>query len=463
MYRSRARVYNGAAARYGFKALIDRTLVLFAGLRTRRQNTITSKGEQAVNDPSRSKRVLATGLIGNVLEWYDFAVYGFFATIIAGHFFPADNPTTSLIAAFGAFAAGFLMRPIGAIVFGRIGDTFGRRRMLFLSVMLMAIPTFLIGILPTHEQIGIMAAVLIVLLRMLQGLSVGGEYTGSIVYLIEQAPREKRALYASFSMMGATIGIMLGSGVGALISSLLTAEQLQSWGWRVPFLLGISIGALGFVIRRGLPESPSGQTEPTPLKNLFFDYRRQMLQSIGLNTMGAVCFYLIFVYLVTWIVDEVHETQSTALQINTLSLLVLLIATPAMATLSDRFGRRPMLLAGSLAMAFGAYPLILLMHHEDFWLILAGESLFALILATFMGSIPSFMAELFPTSIRATATSVSYNIPYAIFGGTAPMVAVWLIAVTDNADVIAAYLVMVSLIAFAIALRVNDRTGQALH
>ncbi len=410
------------------------------------------------------KKVLAAGLIGNILEWYDFAVYGFFASTIATQFFPSDNETTSLIAAFGAFAAGFLMRPIGAIFFGRIGDVVGRKKMLFLSVMLMAIPTFIIGVLPTHDQIGFSAAILMVLMRMLQGLSVGGEYTGSIVFLIEHAPKDKRGFFSSFSMTGATLGILLGSGFGALITSMLTEAELASWGWRIPFLVGISIGLVGFLIRKGLPEAPV-QSEKTssPLKEVFSSkYKKPMLQSVGLNTMGAVSFYLIFIYLATWLVQEVHETKVIALDINTISLFILLIAVPLFAKLSDKVGRKPMLITGSILMAILAYPLIWLMHHHEFWMILTGQAIFAIVLAIFASTIPAFMTELFPSKIRASATSISYNIPYAIFGGTAPMVAVWIISVTGNADAIAGYLIIVSLVSFFIALKVKETKGKDL-
>lgn len=409
------------------------------------------------------RKVLAAGLIGNILEWYDFAVYGFFAAIIGEQFFPSDDPTVSLIAAFGAFAAGFLMRPVGAVFFGRIGDVVGRKKMLFFSVMLMAIPTFIIGLLPTHEKIGYAAAILMVVMRMLQGLSVGGEYTGSIVFLVEHAPPHKRGFFSSFSMIGATIGILMGSGIGALITGLLTEAQLESWGWRLPFLIGISIGLIGFIIRRGLHETPASEEKSkAPLKELFKEHRKPMFQSIGLNIMGAVCFYLIFVYMTTWLVTQVHETKSTALDINTISLFVLLIAVPLFAMLSDKVGRKPMLLIGSILMAACAYPLVWLMDHHNFTYILVGQSIFAVILSIFMSTIPSFMTELFPSRIRASATSVSYNIPYAIFGGTAPMVSVWLISVTDNSEAIAWYLMAVSVLAFVIALTVKETKGKKL-
>jgi len=416
-----------------------------------------------MSEKKHFRKVLAAGLIGNILEWYDFAVYGFFASTIAKQFFPSDNPTTSLIAAFGAFAAGFLMRPIGAIFFGRIGDKVGRKKMLFLSVMLMAIPTFIIGVLPTHSQIGFTAAILMVLMRMLQGLSVGGEYTGSIVFLIEHAPDHRRGFFSSFSMIGATLGILLGSGFGALITSMITESELASWGWRIPFLVGISIGIVGFLIRKGLPETPtSNDKADAPLKEVFTSHKKPMLQSVGLNIMGAVSFYLIFIYLATWLVQEVHETKSEALDINTISLFVLLIATPLFATISDKVGRKPMLIAGAVLMALVAYPLIWLMHHHNFWMILAGQSVFAIVLSIFMSTIPAFMTELFPAKIRASATSISYNIPYAIFGGTAPMVAVWIISVTDNPEAISGYLVIVSLLAFFIALSVKETKGKKL-
>ncbi len=180
----------------------------------------------------KKTRVLAAGFIGNILEWYDFAVYGFFAPTIGKLFFPAADARTSLIAAFGAFAAGFLMRPFGAVLFGHIGDRIGRKKALTLSVMMMAVPTMLVGLLPTHAEIGITAAVLMILLRMVQGVSVGGEYTSSFVFLVEHAPPHRRAFFGAWSMIGATCGILLGSAVGALINSFTTDIQLQNWGWR---------------------------------------------------------------------------------------------------------------------------------------------------------------------------------------------------------------------------------------
>jgi MHS family proline/betaine transporter-like MFS transporter len=221
---------------------------------------------------SINKKIIRAGIIGNVMEWYDFAIYGYFALIIGKLIFPSSSASTSVIAAFGAFAAGFLMRPIGSLIFGNIGDKLGRKRALLISVLMMAIPTFLIGVLPVHEQIGITAPILLVILRMLQGLSVGGEYTTSVVFLVENSPDGRRGFMASWSGWGAVAGILLGSAVASLITTLLTPVQLASWGWRLPFLIGIIIAFVGFYIRRHLPDiSPvSNQEKPTsPIREAF--------------------------------------------------------------------------------------------------------------------------------------------------------------------------------------------------
>jgi len=215
-------------------------------------------------DGSRARRPILAGIVGNVMEWYDFAVYGYFAAIIGRHFFPAENPVSSLLAAFGVFAAGFLMRPVGSIVFGHIGDRAGRKAALTLSVLAMAIPTLLIGLLPTFAQIGLAAPALLVLLRLVQGLSVGGEYGTSITFLVERASPERRGFFGGWSVVGATGGILLGSAVGAVVTTVLGAAETAAWGWRVPFLLGITVGLTGLYLRRTLIEERLASAEPPP-------------------------------------------------------------------------------------------------------------------------------------------------------------------------------------------------------
>ena len=405
---------------------------------------------------------ITAGIAGNILEWYDFAVYGFFAPIIARQFFPSEDPTISLIAAFGAFAAGFLMRPVGAALFGHIGDRFGRGRSLVLSVMLMAIPTFLIGLLPNYESIGMAAAVLMVLLRMAQGVAVGGEYTSSIVFLAEKAPEGRRAFFSSWAMFGATGGIMLGSAVGAGLTNFLGDAALAEWGWRVAFLGGIAVALVGDLIRRGMTEEDQGEPEPSPIKTAFTQHWREMLRVSALNVVAAVSFYLMFVYIVTWLVDQVHEPSSTALDINTIAMAALLVFIPVSAILSDKYGRRLMLLIGMGSLALLAYPLLLLMHHQDMMMILAGQIIFAAVLSMFMSTLPAAMTEMFPRNIRVTAVSVGYNITYAIFGGTAPIVAVWLIERSHNDLALAWYIAAMALVSFCVALTLKDKRNEPL-
>jgi MHS family proline/betaine transporter-like MFS transporter len=407
-------------------------------------------------------RIVTAGIVGNVLEWYDFGVYGFFATIIAAQFFPSDNPAASLIAAFGAFAAGFLMRPVGAAIFGHIGDRFGRGRALQLSVLCMAVPTFLIGLLPTYESIGVAAAVLMVLMRMLQGAAVGGEFTSSIVFLAESAPPGRRAFFSCWSMFGAIGGVLLGSAAGAFLTSTLDADALNSWGWRVAFVAGIAVSLVGFIVRRGLVEQPVEVREKPPLVEAFRHHGKDMFMIAGLNVVNAVTFYLIFVYAVTWMVKNVHETPSEALQINTASMVLMLFLVPLFAKFSDAWGRKMMLLLGIGGIAVFAYPLIKVMHHPDPVLILAGQMGIAALAAMFLSSIPAAMTELLPQSVRVTAVSVSYNITLALLGGTSPMVAVWLIERTHDDLSFAWYISLAAVISFIFTLMLKDRRNEPL-
>ena len=408
------------------------------------------------------RRAITAGIIGNVLEWYDFGVYGFFAAIIAAQYFPSDNASVSLIAAFGAFAAGFLMRPLGGAFFGYIGDRVGRIRALQLSVFFMAGPTFLIGFLPTYDSIGYSAAVLMVALRMMQGLAVGGEYTSSIVFLAEHAPPGKRAYYSAWSMFGAVGGILLGSAVGALLSAVLDTEALHTWGWRLAFIGGILVSISGYFIRRGLVEQPVLQTGKTPLVEAFRDYGKDIFRVIGLNLVNAVTFYLIFVYSITWLIHTVGESRSAALEINTASMLVLLVLLPVFARLSDAWGRRPTILTGMGGIALFAYPLVRLMHHPDTVMIMLGQMGFAALVACFASTVPAYMTELFPARVRVTAVSISYNLPLAIMGGTSPMVAVWLMERTHDDLAFAWYISAAASVSFLVALTIRDRSAEAL-
>lgn len=250
-------------------------------------------------------RLLIAGIIGNLLEWFDFAIYGFFAVTIGKLFFPAQDPVAQVISAFGIFAIGFLMRPIGGVLLGYIGDKHGRHTAMLISVAAMAIPTFLVGVLPTYATLGVAAPIILLILRMVQGLSVGGEYTTSVVYMVENSPPSRRGFAGSFAVSGAVLGILIGSSFGALLATLLTAEQLQAWGWRVPFWCGLVLGLSGIWLRRGndsiAPHTPHTPSTANPLKTAWHNHRQVMLQVSGLSMVNAVVFYLVFVFVVSWL------------------------------------------------------------------------------------------------------------------------------------------------------------------
>ena len=334
----------------------------------------TSDTDTIVKSSDNKRRdVILAGLVGNVMEWFDFAVYGYFAVIIGTQFFPSENPSVSLIAAFGAFAAGFLVRPLGGLVFGRIGDLVGRKRAMMLSVMAMAVPTVLIGLLPTYQTIGIAAPILIVVLRIIQGLSVGGEYTSSLIFLAEHAKPGHRARTAFWGMWGATAGILLGSAIGAFISGILTEEQLLNWGWRIPFLFGSLIAVTGYFIRKKIHADSPACTSKAPIKDTFVRYRWDVIKVALLNVGFGVSFYAAFVYAVTYIKTIDNLPESVALDLNTTSMILLLFLIPLTSWLSDRIGRKPLMLLGFAIITFGSIPFFHLLHSTDPLIIFMGE------------------------------------------------------------------------------------------
>lgn len=432
---------------------IDSTLVI---------ETVAVETETSHSHSLRRRTTLA-GIVGNVMEWYDFAVYGYFAPIIGRQFFPSDDPAASLIAAFGVFAAGFLMRPVGGLIFGHIGDRIGRKAALTVSVLAMAIPTFLIGVLPGHATIGVAAAVLLVALRMIQGVSVGGEYTTSVVFLVETAQPHRRGLAGSWSTVGATLGTLLGSAVGAVLTSVLSSDAVESWGWRVPFVLGLVVGLVGLYVREHIPEpATSARNEPasrTPVWEAFREHSRTMLKISGLNVLNAVGFYTAFVFVVTYMQKVSRLSAERALDINTLNMIVLVVVLPLAGAMSDRLGRKPLLLAASLAALVLAWPLFWLIAHPVPMLAALGQLGFAIIVGTYCGVIPVTMVEAFPARVRCSAVSIGYNLCLGIVGGTSPLVATWLIERTHDDLSPAFYVMAAAAISLGIVFRLPGSSG----
>ena len=381
-------------------------------------------------------------MIGNVLEWYDFAIYGYFAASIGRHFFPREDAVAQLLAAFGVFALGYLVRPIGGALIGHIGDRYGRRAALTVSVTAMAVPTFLMGLLPGYETLGLLAPVALILLRMVQGLSVGGEYTSSMVFLVERAPAGHRGLMGAFICCGTTVGILLGSGVGAATAAMMTTETLDAWGWRIPFLLEIVVGVAGFILRRHVIEAaPAVRGERSPIVETLRDHWRLVVRLAGLSVFNAVSFYVMFVYVASWLQTADGISPAHALEINTISMMILLPALLASGWLSDRFGRKPILMASTALTVVVALPLFWVIYHPSPVLILLGQMGFGLLIGLYGGAQATAMVESAPRRIRCTAVALGYNVCLGVIGGLTPLVATWLVTRTGD-ELAPAYLIM---------------------
>jgi MHS family proline/betaine transporter-like MFS transporter len=394
----------------------------------------------AVNAPTdRSRTAVIAGVIGNALEWYDFAVYGFFVPVISRLFFPTHTPIVSMLLTFSVFGVGFAMRPIGSILFGVYGDRHGRRKALSAVVILMAVATLAVGLLPTYDQVGVLAPLLLVLARLLQGLSSGGEWGGAAAYLVEFAPAGRRGFIGSWQQTSVGCGFLLGALSAALLSSALPQDALMSWGWRLPFLAGILLGGVGAFMRLQLDDTPKyvdleshDKVATAPLREAFTTYRKQTLLAFGLTLHNAVAYYVVLVYMTTYLTTIVKMPRSTALWIGAVCLAIFVVVIPFMGRLSDRIGRRPMFIASCVGYLVLAYPLFMMASSGSVVLAFLSELILVVLLAVYAGAGPALYAELFPTRVRYTALSVGYNIPVAIFGGFAPFIATGLINLTGS-------------------------------
>jgi MHS family proline/betaine transporter-like MFS transporter len=408
------------------------------------------------------RRVVAAGIVGNVMEWYDFSVYGFFARTIGNLYFPSDDPRTSMLAAFAVFAVGFLMRPLGAVLFGHIGDRVGRGPALLWSVVAMAVPTFVMGLLPTYAEIGIAASLLMLLCRIMQGLAVGGEYTSSAVFLAETADPGRRGAAAAWAPFGAVAGILLGSAVGAAIMNSMPLEDVVAGSWRIPFLFGVVVGGVGFLLRRRMPFDRPAATAGFPLLRALREHPVQMLQVVSISLVNALGFYLIFVYIIAWLKLFADVGASIALQINSLNMAILLCVVLAVSRLSDRIGRRPILVTAAIGLLPFSWPLMALMQTGDIFYIFLGQFGFALLIGAYGAVNPIAICEIFPRNVRCSAVSAAYNVAFGIAGGTAPAVATWLIELTGYAGVPALYIMTGAAISAVAALSVRESSRQAI-
>jgi MHS family proline/betaine transporter-like MFS transporter len=379
--------------------------------------------------PSALRSALA-GLIGNVLEWFDFAVYGYFAGDIGRQFFPQSSATAQQLLAFAVFALGFFARPIGSLALGTIGDRIGRRALLTVSIALMGGSTMLLGLLPTYQQIGVAAPILLVIIRLIQGFSVGGEFTGSMVYTTEASSSLTRGIVSSSTAAGVTIGFILGSGSAWLVNSLLDPAQVASWGWRIPFVTSIVFCIVGWFLRRGLHETAEGvkaaSIRPPLIPSIIADWL-PMLQTFGIVATTNAAYYLTFTYIVERRKGLSPGDGSVFLLANTLSLVVVLLAKPFGGWLSDKVGRRRLMIVLTVAIMALIYPAFQFMLSGTPQMFVLGQILLAVPLGMALGLQGAMVVEIFPLRTRVTSMSIAYSITLALAGGTAPLVSAWLI------------------------------------
>ena len=409
------------------------------------------------------KKTVLASTLAIILEWYDFSLFGFYAIILSKLFFPFADETTAILSTFLLFALSFLFRPLGSLIVASIGDRFGRKNAFILTVTLMTFPTVLIGLLPTYGSIGIAATVFLVILRIAQALSVGGERSATLSLFTELAPPNLKGLYGSMSLFGTTTGILLASAVCGLVSSSMSPEDLISWGWRIPFLLGSITGIAAFFLRKIVEESnifreliESGKASKSPIKESLMKHWRPVLIILSATIMFAVSFYLIFIYIITFGIRFGGMPLSQILNINTINLALITLLIPLAAYFSDRVGRKPALIIGCVGMIFvGIF----------FFNIFAGESLTNKIIiqltggffmVIFAGAFAPFMVESFPTRVRMSGISLGNVIGFSVFGGSAPLIASYLISSTNNINAPGIYLAVCSIISLIAVLTIKE-------
>lgn len=394
-----------------------------------------------VDSPSRGtrRRVLVAAGVGNFIEWYDFVVYGFVATVLAPLFFPSSDPVVSLLATFAVFGVGFGLRPLGGLFFGHLGDRYGRRNTLVLIIALMGLGTLVLGLAPTYAQAGVLGPVLLVAARALQGFSVGGEFAGSSAFMVEYAPEDKRGRYGGWQMFSQMGGVLAGAVVAGLLTLLLDPDALRDWGWRLAFLIAVPLIGVALYVRLRVEDTPvfraaesESAVERSPLLVSLRDGRRSLLVMIGLVCLPGIALYVLYISMPSYLATTQDAPISTGLVTTVVGLAVFTALVPPFAALSDRIGRRPLLLGGALATGVVVYPLYLLIGTGSPVAIAAAQVIPAVALAAIHAPLPAAMAEAFPTRLRVSSVAIAYGIATALFSGTAPYVSTWLLAATGD-------------------------------
>lgn len=413
-------------------------------------------------DTRDTRRSRLAGAVGNLLEWYDFALFGLSASIFAKHFFPHESATASLLQTFSAFAVGYLMRPLGGLLYGWVGDRLGRKRALELSVWMMAIPTVLMGLLPTYAEIGLLAPALLVTLRVVQGLSVGGEWVGSMVFLVEAAERKDRGVSSSWGLLTVSIGLLLGSAAALVVSRVFGETRYEEWAWRLPYVSGVVLAVFAVWTRYRMKESPSFEElldaenlEPRPVRTALTEAWRPIVTMMLAVSISTASFTAFFVWAPTNVMVSEGVSQHDAMLSNTIGLLFLAALTPLGGRLSDRVGYARLYVWTVATLALTVVPLMALVGRASFVSVLLGQLGFGFLLAFLQPSV--VFAELFSPRLRTSAMGIGYNIPQALLGGLTPLVSTWLVARTSSTIAAGALLAGVAVVSFVAATRLGKR------
>jgi len=394
--------------------------------------------QHVATKPASRIRQVTAAVIGNALEWYDFIVYGFMARIFASAFFPSDDPYTELLTALATFGVGFFMRPVGGILLGVYADRKGRKAALQMIIILMTIAIALITFAPPYTAIGIGAPIIIVIARMLQGFATGGEFASATAFLVESAPGNRRGLYGSWQLFGQCLAVFAGNGMGALVTGLLEPEAVASWGWRVPFAIGLLIAPVGLWIRKHMEETEdfvrvSKTEKPVPLLKVLSDNPRSVLVTLGSTIVGTTMFYVILVNMPNFATTALGLPSTEVFVVQMVSVALMTIIIPFSGLWSDVWGRKPVLVIGTLGVGLFVYPLYSwLAAAPSLGKLLVTQIVLCVFIGISFGPAPTAMAEQWTTRVRSSGIAVAYNMAVMLFGGFAPFLVTWLVKTTGN-------------------------------